>query len=71
MTRMSLRISKTPTGFRWYYEDMDAAGFVTESEEFATGPAAEAAARAAHPEITERVWLHYVRGYGVEFPDSL
>lgn len=68
--RLSLRISKTPQAFRWYYEDMDAAGFITESADFATWQEAEAAARAAHPEVS-RVWLHLVRGYGVEFPDSL
>lgn len=67
---MSLRISKTPQAFRWYLEDMDAAGSITESADFATWQEAEAAARAAHPEL-ERVWLHLVRGYGVAYPDSL
>ncbi len=73
MTRWSLRISKTPDAWRWYYEDMDALGVpvVEESGDYSTWKAAEAAARAAHPEITDRVWVHAVRGWGVAFEDSL
>jgi len=70
LSRPSLRISKVDQSFRWYLEDMDAAGFITESADFATWQEAEAAARAAHPDV-ERVWRHLVRGHGVAYPDSL
>lgn len=72
MTRLSLRISKTPTAWRWYREDMDQLGVpvLEESTDYTTWPAAEASARAAHPTI-ERVWVHAVRDTGVEFEDSL
>jgi hypothetical protein len=70
--RWSLRISYLPTRtWRWFLEDMDSAdGPVEESADYPTWPAAEAAARAAHPEIG-RVFVHAVRGRGVAFEDSL
>jgi hypothetical protein len=71
--RPSLRISKTPEAWRWYFEDMDApaeSALWEESGDFPSWQAAEAAARAAHPTV-ERVWVHAVRGWGVAFEDSL
>lgn len=69
--RLSLRISKQKSGsWRWFYEDMDARGFIEESAGYGTWKAAEAGARAAHPEVG-RVWIHAVRGYGTAFEDSL
>jgi hypothetical protein len=68
--RLSLRISKFREIWRWYFEDMDAPGFIEESGDFGTWREAEAAARAAHPDVT-RVWLHLVRGRGTAYEDSL
>jgi hypothetical protein len=70
--RLSLRISKIGRGFRWYFEDMDAAGFMEESAEFATWAEAEVTARVAHPEVDDRrVFLHLARNRGTAYEDSL
>jgi hypothetical protein len=70
--RLSLRISKIGQVWRWYFEDMDAGGFIEQSEDFGTWREAEAAGRAAHPKVEDRrVFLHLVRGYGTAYEDSL
>jgi hypothetical protein len=70
--RLSLRISKIGQVWRWYFEDMDAAGFMEESPDFSTWRDAEAAARAAHPEVEDRrVFRHLVRDRSSAYEDSL
>jgi hypothetical protein len=69
-----LRISKIVHAWRWFLEDYDGRwpervmGHST--EEYGTWQEAEAAARAAHPEVIE-VKRHVVRGHGTDYEDSL
>jgi hypothetical protein len=72
MTRHRLRISKTPTAWRWYLEDLDLPGDQTldESGDHPNRTTAETEARATHPTVTQ-IDIHAVRGHGTAFEDSL
>jgi hypothetical protein len=66
-----LFIRKTPTDVRWYLETFpEGALLETSTEGYTSWKTAKVAALAAHPEA-ERVFVNAVRGFGVEFEDSL
>lgn len=71
MVRPVVRISKTPTAWRWYYEDWSLAGdqVLAQSGDFTTWKLAQAAAITAYPEA--EVQVNAVRGWGIAYEDSL